>query len=405
MNKILITKFEDFFLDDAYKLSLCFFSFFLFFLKMNQYPFSHDFLITYKFHYIIIGVYFLFLAPVLIEYYKKKIFPYSKIYHWVFFYIFLSIAFFFTTSNSAASLTEFFSRIIHALFLLTTFLLFSSIENDEKVKFIILSFLTLAILFNVLHFLFPFLFDTFISSRPSGTYSNPNQSAICITLGMILCLDRIPEKWREFFIISAGLGVFLTFSRGGVLCYIISVFVLLLYKKLNYTRMINYSIIIALIGYTLTLFGYENSENAMHTMKLHNSFFERYFSLNDKSTNSLVYRWTSLVYSFEDIKSHFFLGKGLGATRLPPYDHTGPHNIYLKHLVEGGIVGLITFPTLLGIIGLSVKESKHSYLIVFPLILGICGFFSHNILNEPHILILIALFFSSITKSEPVKNE
>ena len=348
------------------------------------------------------GVYFLFLTPILMEYHKKKKFPCSKIYNWVFFYTFLSIAFFFITSSSAASLTEFFSRIINASFLLLTFLLFSSIKSDEKIKLVLLSFLTLAILFNVLHFVFPFLFDTFVSSRPSGTFSNPNQSGICITLGMILCLDRIPEKWREFFILSAGLGVFLTFSRGAVSCYIISVFILMLYRKINYIKLINYSIIIALIGYAITLLGSENSE---HTMKLHNSFFERYFSLSNKSTNSLVARWTSLLNSFEDIKSHFFLGKGLGATRLPPYDDIGPHNIYLKHLVEGGIVGLITFPTLLGIIGLSVKESKHSYLIVFPLVLGIYGFFSHNILNEPHILILIALFFSSITKAEPAKNE
>ena len=58
---------------NVYKLTLCFLAFFFFFLKMNNYPFSYDFLITYKVHYIILGSYILLLLPIFIECYIKKV--------------------------------------------------------------------------------------------------------------------------------------------------------------------------------------------------------------------------------------------------------------------------------------------------------------------------------------------
>lgn len=384
---------------NVYKLTLCFLAFFFFFLKMNNYPFSYDFLITYKVHYIILGSYILLLLPIFIECYIKKEVPPSLIYQWILFYSMIAVFLLFYHGVNPDSLKEIGSRVFATLFLISAFLHFSSINNIKLIQKILFLFVLFSALSIVAHFIFPGLFYSSISSRPSGTFSNPNQAAICLVLGMILCLESLSPKWKEYFILFIGLGVFLTFSRAGLLCYLFSIIIFIYFNEIKFVNLIKFLIIPVSVVFILIIF---NDYYSNYVITLNSRFFERFFTLSDRSTDSLLSRLSPISYALEDINSHFAFGKGLGSARLPPYDEIGPHNIYLKHMIEGGLLGIITFPIFLWI---SIKKSKLSFLIALPIVLGLWGFFSHNILDEPHIIILIALFFLLFDKTKKIQND
>jgi O-antigen ligase len=109
------------------------------------------------------------------------------------------------------------------------------------------------------------------------------------------------------------------------------------------------------------------------------------------------------------------VGQGTGVTSLA-IRQDGPHNMYLLLMAEQGVVGLLLYVSLFGILlrrgwtlarsgAMAHDQDVGRMLVIFGLFLAAYGLFSHNVLEEPHTVFLLAFVVASgfhATHARPV---
>lgn len=182
--------------------------------------------------------------------------------------------------------------------------------------------------------------------RASSTFSNPNIFAEVMLVLVPLCFYAIAKAQhkgtRNLFIICVFVGVLGTafsFCRVSYLCYFVLLFLALLFLLPRLDRNEAFLLVsIVIIGLVVLLM-------------TPNVFLERISSIGsgDNSTNNRFIEWGH-VLNF--IKERPILGYGAGTnTTKMLLESVGitdgssyhAHSLYLELLVEGGIVGLVSF--------------------------------------------------------------
>ena len=229
--------------------------------------------------------------------------------------------------------------------------------------------------------------------RASGIYEQPNIAAFTIVLFLTALLrwEKKALTWPDMILaVVCGIGVFFTFSRGGVVEFLL-IAALYWYNLKNKER--SYSIVkglvllIFLAGIAVFMFpDYISRLEILQFKSIRLDWFTTgdvggAFSVTDA-------RVKILDEYFPLIAASPFLGWGTGF--ITSMD-IGPHNMYVAQWVENGILGLLAYLWLLAAVFVVNKRVNNFCGIAFIALVFVYGFLTHILLSERPFLLLMAI--------------
>lgn len=238
------------------------------------------------------------------------------------------------------------------------------------------------------------------SERSFGFYGHPNSAGFALILCIILSVDLIKPKYRFLFVLIGGLGILPTFTRGAMICWILTVITLVITKIIPRYQVpyIGLSIITILLILGLQFKNLSSLRNSDGSLLLSQDMQDRIeWILNPFSNKSQQIDDNSREFLIEQSWQKFaerpWLGNGLDSTKTQFSVGLAQdtHNMYLKFIIEHGFLGFFIYPMLvLAAIWQSQGETK-KIAIVFATNLFVWGFFSHTIIRDFSILITFSL--------------
>lgn len=237
---------------------------------------------------------------------------------------------------------------------------------------------------------------TIAEGRGAGFYMNPNISALYLFMGMILTVSLLPPRYRLMYCVVVGVGIAATFSRAGMLVWLISVYGLGQSQIFRLSKRIVAIMVVILAAAVLvmqfgenvvTAFGLDRylSENAMQ--RLH---------FNLSTDGSVQGRIDVAERSLELIKASPWVGHGLGAHNVPG-TYVEPHNTYLLLGVELGVLGVGMYLWLLVILW----RMKSPVSKVFAFSLAVWSLFDHNLIGSQGVWLAYAILAGLTVRQKP----
>jgi len=246
----------------------------------------------------------------------------------------------------------------------------------------------ISVVINIIEIIAPKLISfTQVAGRAAGFYINPNNSGIYLVLGMVLTLPFVSEKRRGLYSLFVMVGTLLTFSRGGIIMWLLSFLAFIFMRFITFTKLTTISGLIITLVSIIYVF-YVLSPTAISLNKyLANDALGR---INFTEQESLKGRFDALKRGIQLIEEAPLLGHGLGAAKVGR-TIVHPHNQYILQWVEQGLLGLLLYISLLLYLLFSTSNIRK----IFAMVLILGSFFSHNILETNATWIAILLILSS----------
>ena len=236
-------------------------------------------------------------------------------------------------------------------------------------------------------------------SRAAGFAGNPNEGGLRLVLLAAASLGYLRPRLRDLVILAGcGLGVFLTLSRGALVLFALLGVVygacLLLTAPWPRSRRTWIALVLGSLGLTavLAFAGFRwlpalpqfDTEHGQQRLSLLASFGG--FIQGAEGTRVQVLR-----DSLDEIAGRPLLGYGLGySSTMNP----GPHNQFLKIWLDEGAVGAgLSVLVLLGAAAVFLSRRSSTGLVFVALVAG-KAFFSHNLIDDRTVLLLLGLLMS-----------
>ncbi len=204
--------------------------------------------------------------------------------------------------------------------------------------------------------------------RIHGTFAHANNFVLYLLLFIALtCWKLRSAKQRWYWILLLGLLANLYVATGAVFGLVMLATFLLTsilpqLKLSNAIAGVTVIVVLAALFFS-TDYGHERFNQIMQTPLLNSDIdISRAIVLSNSDFNSFNWRISQWHYLLQSWQNSPLLGYGLGTSNgFPNYYSLSPypvpaHNDYVRALVEGGIVGLVTFVTFLGIQGLHLLK-------------------------------------------------
>ena len=97
---------------------------------------------------------------------------------------------------------------------------------------------------------------------------------------------------------------------------------------------------------------------------------------------------------------HPFWGNGLASTRKWTVSEVSTHNMYLYHMADNGILGVLFLPGAILSVVYRNRGEERTILVCFVVFLGLWGLFSHEVLAERYTLSSLALIAAMNTNQK-----
>ena len=311
---------------------------------------------------------------------------------WAFAYALLSIVWFVPSSQSALAWQQVQTRLLSAGFLVLALVIFAEARARRAARRAIVAATLLAVALNLYEVVFPQTFSD-IPGRATGLYDNVNQSGAALVLGLILGQDALPRRLRLLFALTVGLGLLATVSRSAILGWGL-VLALGAARRGHRRRALTAATAVGLAAWLLLLSpwwtGVEQAleERGVLTANVRERF--DVFSSAELGDASTQERRQVATLAWDSFAEQPVVGGGTGASTETPFD-LGPHNMYLAMMVDHGVIGLFLLPTLILAAVWGADPRRAFSVVPFALFLAFWGFFSHNVLEERYILLVVAL--------------
>ncbi len=271
-------------------------------------------------------------------------------------------------------------------------------RENRVARTAILLVVLMSVLNNLIDVAGVYLFSV-AEGRGAGFYGNPNISAVYLVMGMIVTASLVPPRYRLWYCFLVGVGVIATFSRSGLLLWLVSVYGLgreQLFRLSKTALNVMVASIVALVIFMqvgenlVTGLGLDKylSENA--TQRLH---------LDLDRDDSLQGRMEVARRSLELIQESPWVGHGLGAHNLLK-TRVAPHNMYLLIGVELGILGVALYLFLL----VTLWRVKSPVARVFAVALGVWSLFDHNIVDHNGLWLAYAVLAGYALAPKPARS-
>lgn len=307
-------------------------------------------------------------------------------------YAWVTIVWFIMGSQSEMSWQEVRWRILAILQILCFLALFLDAKAIRFAQRALVVAVHVGVVINVYELFVPMSFSN-VSGRSAGLYVNPNTSAEALVLGMILGVTALPVWYRGGFILLAGIGVFATYSRAGLIGWLIAVAGLMLGRFIGVPQLVRTGLItLFLVGVALL----PKTDQILTALEgagsLNPDTRERLAWLTDPlgvEDASSLGRKAIAQQAWERVGEHPLFGEGTGEV------HTGldipPHNQFLSHMIDHGVVGAMLIPCLLLALLWRAQGVRRSVVLIFCCAVLWFSFFTHTFLNNAHSLLLLAL--------------
>jgi hypothetical protein len=311
---------------------------------------------------------------------------------WCFGYAWVTMVWFLFGSQSDMAWQEVRTRGLAIIEILSFLAIFMNSRANLFARLTIVIAVHVGIAINVYELFNPMSFSE-VMGRSAGLYMNANASAAALVLGMILCITVLPTWYRGGFILLVGIGVCVTYSRAGLIGWLIAVGGLMAGRFIEATHVVRMGFIaLFLVGLVLL----PNADQILATLEgagsLTTGTQQRLewimdpLGVDDASSSA---RKAVAQEAWERVAEQPFLGGGTGAV------HKGldipPHNQYLSHMMDHGFLGAMLMPLLMvALLWRAEGESRWVGFIFSCAVLWYC-FFSHMMLNSPHFLLLFSL--------------
>ncbi|MDF5706263.1 MAG: O-antigen ligase family protein [Nostoc sp. S4] len=386
MNQSLNKKFNFFF---YYQSALALGAVFTFFTDINSYLYTSGILSQPPLVWII--AFAIFSIPLLFS--SNKYIPLSVI-SWCFGYIFISLLWFVLFSSfGELAFEELRKRILTVVFLLCMSLIFS---QHPKIHYLTRWTIFLAVLMgifnNFLEFINPVVFNSLgDGGRAAGFYLNPNSNGCALILGMIFSVSLLQPIYRLPFVSIVGIGVFLTFSRGAILGWLLVVIIFTFVGVLHLNKLLYWALG---IGIFIISLGSQWWDELLQNLNLNQNSLERIAWFQNISTSdsedSADSRLEVAQLAWQMFTKHPFLGNGIGST-LTWNLEISTHNMYLYYMADHGIIGAFILPLLVYAVTQHARGETKYIGLAFAAFILLWGLFSHNVLEERYILIMFSL--------------
>jgi O-Antigen ligase len=312
---------------------------------------------------------------------------------------------------------EFPLRLLSVIVILSTATIFSRYKEVQLwARWAILLAIAMAMFNNINELIHPEIFEDVakidpslldianLSGRPAGIYLDPNRAGGALILGLIFSIGILPSGIRFIYMLVVGFGVFITFSRGAIIAFIVVAIILFIRGVVN-IKSTKSSLAFFAIPLLLIIF---LSANNLLSFEIHSNNQERLETFFGGSVGEDSGRGGLAELAVEKFLESPIIGNGTGA-QLPgsgDFGGKGAHNGYLKYMLENGFIGGLFLPSLVFFVAWNAKGEAKNIALPYIAFMIIWGFFSHNILEERHILLSAALMASiKNTESKTKKSE
>lgn len=325
---------------------------------------------------------------------------------WCFGYVWVTMVWFIMGSQSEMAWQEVRWRLLATFETLSFLAIFLDAQATRVARLALVVAVLVGVAINVFELFAPNTFSN-VSGRSAGLYVNANMSAEALVLGMILGITALPIWYRSVFILLVGTGVFVTYSRAGLIGWLITVGGLMLGRFIGATHLIRTGLItLFLIGIVLL----PKADQILTTL-------ERAGSLNPDTQERLAWLMNPLGVednsswsrksiareAWERVAEHPFLGGGTGAV------HRGldipPHNQFLSHMIDHGLLGAMLIPLLLLALTWRAEGEGQRVAVIFSCAVLWFSFFTHMMLNTAYSLVLFALIAALTARRDRRKDQ
>ena len=332
--------------------------------------------------------------------------PIRPIVWWVGAYIAISILWFFRTDGDAFSFQQVETRILYSLFLVVTLVVYCTRDAQRAARIAIIGAVLLATALNVYELLNPLTFST-IPGRSVGLYYNVNHSSAAIVLGLLLSYGVVPSRLRVPYLLVSLVGILPTFSRAGILAWVVVVGYFILREGLTVAQVRRVVILIVTVLVLISSSLWSNlSETLEERGVLTLNVRERLAFLtgggaSDVSTSE---RQQVAAKAWEMFGEEPLLGHGTGSSLLLEGFDIGPHNMFLVMLAEHGVIGFLVIPALLVAMLYGANRKTMDVTIPLTLFILLYSLFSHTVLDEVHVILAIGLVASMVASERMPKR-
>ena len=334
-----------------------------------------------------------FSIPILFK--MKKAIPSlikNEVILWLICYILISfLSYIFGKASSEISFQQIKNVLLLASILFIGVVLFESSKVILVQNLLLLSTIV-GVILNVYELFNPLSFS-FNLGRSAGMYMNSNVSALALLVGSVFSFSILKGFWKSIFIGFVGIGVLTTFSRAGILTYLIVTFSLYFYKKFNPRSLIIFFLITYTLLFNFDILGINDilGTEEMAIMIDRINIFGNGSATND---NSSYERQRLLEIGIDKYLDNPIFGAGLGAANEisgAAYSSQSTHNQFVYLLIEYGIFGIFLILFLFVILAKKHIFLRRSFEITtFLLIYFINCFFSHNMFDNFFLLIIVS---------------
>ena len=311
-------------------------------------------------------------------------------------------------------------QIRSIIFLCLLMLIFSEhriVQQYTKITILIVT------IFNVFLFVAQFLNPSILQEvqdapgRAGGFYIDSNAASCGLNMGLIFSISLIKPKYRLFYALFVLMGNAVTFSRGGMACWllIIVMFMVLKILPIKQLPLLFGSILMAAIivssqidnlAYITTPNGDSLfNEGTIERVKFLANPFAEGEGIEEEEDDSRI---LLVQIGWEKFSNSPWYGNGLGSG-----EHQGvkadldsaprSHNIYLDRMIEYGFLGAFIYPMLILASVWKAQGEHRKYAMVFAVFALIWGIFSHTVLTNFFILTSIA-YTAVLTKQSQIEQ-
>lgn len=234
----------------------------------------------------------------------------------------------------------------------------------------------------------------------AGFGVNRNVGATTVVLILAMTLDYSKIRLGDFLWVAiCGASVFLTESRAGLIKFGV---IILFYMGCNWRRSGSnrfLALVLALLAFCSAFAILENIRSSSDLFK-HEYSRERHESLVSGDVEAFrdPLREELIERSLQAIEQAPLFGHGYWFHQSFSFGGLGPHNEYLKHAVDGGVIALSIYIALIINCLRCFRSSGMKAGLIFCTLWAIESFFSHNLLEDTTLIILLgtALGYSAI---------
>jgi hypothetical protein len=342
-------------------------------------------------------------TPIIFSLSSRKKFLSKSLLRWCIAYFVLSLFYFCLFLPTPEAFQELRTRVLSIIFLLLTLIIFSKYYLVQKfTRYAIISAGLLGTIINIYEFFNPLVFIAVNETgRAAGFYINPNTSGCALVLSLIFGVDLLQRKYRIPFALLIGIGIFITFSRGSLLGWII---VMIIFTTTNVTPRYQLFLwlggLVMMITVVVAITGNFFNLDSLQDMGLINDNvmgrLQEFGSPSNTDDDAALARIEVVKLAWQMFSEHPFIGNGIASTRalsvggLSTHD-ISTHNMYLYFMTDHGIIGAFVYPSLIYAVMHSYQQNNKYIIYGFVVFYLIWGFFSHNIVEQRFHLMTFSL--------------